>query len=161
MRPYLAVTVLGLTGVIILIVLSKGNVHPKTDGFSTIEIVNTASGRIYDQRCIENEGEFAIEFIHSVNNSTVQEFFKVQGAEMQTTAVRFYSFGAGMQTELEEGQQLSRDGDAFVITGLDRIFTELHYIVGTVSDHLLLINGERISLRDMCGRNAHVTLRIK
>ena len=80
---------------------------------------------------------------------------------MQTTAVRFYSFGAGMQTELEEGQQLSRDGDAFVITGLDRIFTELHYIVGTVSDHLLLINGERISLRDMCGRNAHVTLRIK
>jgi len=75
--------------------------------------------------------------------------------------VRFYSFGAGMQSDLEEGQTLSRDGDAVVISGLNRTFTELNYIVGTISDHLLLINGRSISLRELCGRNAHVTLRIR
>jgi hypothetical protein len=74
---------------------------------------------------------------------------------------RFYSFGAGMQTELEEGQQISRDGDAYVITGFNQTFTELNYIIGTVSDHLILIDEERISLRDLCGMNTHVTLRIR
>jgi len=66
-----------------------------------------------------------------------------------------------MQTEPEDGQQMSRDGDALVITGYKNAHNELNYIVGTVSDHLLLINGEQISLRKLCGRNAHVTLRVK
>jgi hypothetical protein len=30
--------------------------------------------------------------------------------------------------------------------------------VGTVSDHILYINGQAISLRELCGRNAHITI---
>jgi hypothetical protein len=75
--------------------------------------------------------------------------------------VRFNSFGAGMASDLEEGQVMSRDGDAMVISGLNRQFSELRYIVGTVSDHLLYVNDKTISLRDLCGKNAAVTFTVK
>ena len=68
---------------------------------------------------------------------------------------------AGVLSDLNEGQTLTRDGDAMVISGLNTSFKELNYIVGTVSDHLLYINGRTISLRDLCGKNAHITIRIK
>jgi len=74
---------------------------------------------------------------------------------------RFYSFGAGMQTDLEEGQQLTREGDALIITGFTNSFKELRFIVGTVSDHILFIKNERISLRDLCGKNAHITIGLR
>ena len=144
-----------------LLTLSMGNTQPEAENFSTIEIVNAKTGRIYGRRNIEKTGEFAIEFIHSVNNSTVREIYRLEEKEIRSTAVRFYSFGAGMQAELEDGQQIIRDGDALVITGLSRIFPELNYIVGTVSDHILLINNESISLGKLCGKNTPVTLRVK
>jgi len=126
-----------------------------------LEIVDSETGKVYTRRSLDDGGEFAIEFIHSVNQSPVRETFKAEGKIIRPLSVRFYSFGAGMQSDLEEGQTMSRDGDALVIAGFTGSFTELNYIVGTVSDHLLLAGGETISLRDLCGRNAHVTLRMK
>ena len=126
---------------------------------SALEIRDSESGKVYARRAIGDGGEFAIEFVHSVNQSPVRETFKLAGRTIRPVSVRFYSFGAGMQTGLEEGQTLERDGEALVITGFNRAFTELHYIVGTVSDHLLMAGGETISLRGLCGKNAHITLR--
>jgi len=122
---------------------------------------------VYSRQPIEdgadfaNGGEFAIEFVHSVNNSPVRETFKIEGRRIRPAEVRFFSFGAGMQTELEEGMRMTRDGEAMVITGFTRTFSELNYIVGTVSDHLLLLNGQTVSLRELCGKNAHITIRIR
>jgi hypothetical protein len=127
----------------------------------SLEIRDAASGKIYGKWPIEEGGEFAIEFVHSVNQSPVKEIFKAQGKEIRVFAVRFYTFGAGMHSDLEEGQTLTRDGDAMVISGFSASYKELNYIVGTVSDHLLFINNEIISLRDLCGRNANITLRLK
>jgi hypothetical protein len=124
-----------------------------------LEIDDSESGKVYGRWTIDRGGEFAIEFIHSVNQSPVRETFKLEGRAIRPVSVRFYSFGAGMQTDLEEGQTMERDGDALIITGFNRAFAELNYIVGTVSDHLLLAGGETISLRELCGKNAHITLR--
>jgi len=128
-------------------------------GGGILEIRDSESGRVYERLAVDKSGEFAVEFIHSVNQSPVRETFKLEGRTIRPVSVRFYSFGAGMQADLEEGQTMERDGDAMVITGFDRAFTELNYIVGTVSDHLLMIGGETISLRELCGKNAHITLR--
>jgi hypothetical protein len=44
-----------------------------------------------------------------------------------------------------------------IITGFDKKMDDLVYFVGTVSDHTLTLgDGEEISLRDLCGRNAMV-----
>ena len=126
-----------------------------------LEIRDASSNRLYGKWPLEKNGEFAIEFIHSVHQNPVRENFKFDEGMIQAAAVRFSSFGAGMLSDVGEGKKLSRDGDALVITGFDTSFRELSYIVGTVSDHLLLINGETVSLRVLCGRNAHVVLRVK
>jgi hypothetical protein len=130
-------------------------------GLPRLEIRDAGSGRLYGNWLLEEGGEFAIEFIHSVNQSPVRETFKVQGRAIRPLAVRFASFGAGMQSDLEPGQRLIRDGDFLVITGADRSFGELLYIVGTVSDHLLFIHGETLSLRELCGKNAHLRIRVR
>jgi hypothetical protein len=127
----------------------------------TLEIGDSASRRVYGRWPLEEAGEFAVEFIHSVNQSPVRETFGVEGGMIRPISARFYAFGAGMETGLEEGRTLGRDGDALVITGFAASYRELNYIVGTVSDHLLYINGEAVSLRDLCGRNAHITIRVK
>ena len=126
-----------------------------------LEITDSASGRVYGQWPLEEGEEFAVEFIHSVNLSPVRETFTNEGKKIRLFSVRFSSFGAGMQSDLEEGWELKRDGDAMVITGFRTSFKELNYVVGTVSDHLLFINGETVSLRGLCGRNAQVTISIK
>jgi hypothetical protein len=128
------------------------------DGGPQLIAIDEATGRVYGRWPLP-DGVFAIEFIHSVNNTPVRETFQVREGRIYPVALRFYGFGAGMPSDLEPGQCLERDGDAMVITGFTRSFGELNYIVGTVSDHLLYINDEAVSLRDRCGKNAH--LRIK
>jgi hypothetical protein len=131
-----------------------------------LSIRDAESGRIYG--IWPRVEQFSIEFVHSVHQSPVSERFRVEGKRIRPIAARFSSFGAGMQAELAEGQRMSRDGDALVITGFTQSFTELNYIVGTVSDHILYIHrenreqekNERISLRDRCGKNAHIVIRI-
>ena len=119
---------------------------------------DSQSGKVYGKWSLEEQGEFAIEFIHSVNQSPVRDFFQIEGSNIRLVAAHFYSFGAGIQTDLEEGQILSHEEGALVITGYKASFKKLNYIVGTVSDHLLIINDEYISLRNLCGRNAHITI---
>jgi hypothetical protein len=102
-----------------------------------------------------------------VNNSPVRETFAVgRDGGISAVEARFYSFGAGMPSDLDGGLTLSRDGDALVLSGFTDeragrsgpAYGGLNYIVGTVSDHLLYINGETVSLRDLCGRNAHIRI---
>ena len=130
-------------------------------GGRVLRIKDADSGRVYGSWPLEESGEFAVEFIHSVNQSPVRDIFTVKDRLIQPRAVRFYAFGAGVLSDLDEGQTLTRDGDAMIISGFTATFRELNYIVGTVSDHLLYINGEVVSLRDLCGRNAHITIEIK
>lgn len=69
---------------------------------------------------------------------------------------RFYDFGAGMASQLNAGETMSLEDGAIVIRGFSHTLPQLNYIVGTVSDHWLYIKGQKLSLRDMCGKNAHV-----
>jgi len=128
-----------------------------------LEIRDSETGKVYGRWSLEENGEFSIEFIHSVNQSPVRDFYSAENGMIRLRAVRFFSFGAGMQSDLEEGLSFSRDGDAMVISGYTTTFRdkELNYIVGTVSDHLLFINNETVSLRELCGRNAHINIHLK
>ena len=92
-----------------------------------LEIRDTKTGYIYGRWPIENHGEFAIEFIHSINMSPARDTFKIQAGKLQLP-----------------------DGTSF---------NDVNYIVGTISDHILFINNEIISLKDLCGKNAHITIR--
>ena len=104
---------------------------------------------------------FSVEFIHSVNQTPLKDTYIIEDNQIRAYSTTYRSFGAGVQTALEEGQTMTYDEDGnMVITGFDITYDPLRYIVGTVSDHILTINGNEISLRDLCGRNAKVVFEI-
>ena len=74
----------------------------------------------------------------------------------------YSAFGAGVQTEVEEGQTLEFDENGnMIVSGFDIEFPQVKYIVGTVSDHVLEIQGESISLTELCGKNAKVLFELR
>ena len=104
---------------------------------------------------------FSVEFIHSVNQTPVKDTYIIENGEIRAYSTLYRSFGAGVQTALEGNQKMTYDEDGnMIITGFDITYDPLRYIVGTVSDHILTFEGEEISLRDMCGRNAKVVFEI-
>ena len=102
---------------------------------------------------------FSVEFIHSVNQTPLKDTYIIENEQIRAYSTTYRSFGAGVQTALEEGQTMTYDDEGnMVITGFDITYDPLRYIVGTVSDHTLSIGGEEISLRNLCGRNAKVRI---
>ncbi len=104
---------------------------------------------------------FSIEFIHSVNKSPVTDYFEIRDDGIYGVKTVYYGFGAGVPTELGEGQTLSYGDDgSMIISGFNLKMNSLIYRVGTVSDHILTLpDGKEISLRDLCGRSARVAFR--
>lgn len=108
-----------------------------------------------------NEGdEFSVTFVHSVNRSPVTDVYEIRNGAIYVTRTIYYSFGAGVQTQIEAGQTLEYGTDgSMVVSGFERRMDHLSYIVGTVSDHILKVGGESVSLRNLCGRNTTVGFR--
>ena len=121
-----------------------------------------AEKRVFAKYEAKEGTTFAVSFIHSVNKSRVKEGYIIKDNEIYLTNCLYSGFGAGVATEVEEGQTLSytEDGE-MLISNIDRKMNGLSYIVGTVSDHVLEINGEEISLRGLCGKNSTVRFKIE
>lgn len=119
---------------------------------------NEDTNRLIAVYPMNESDEFSVTFIHSVNNSPVTDVYEIRGSKIFVIRTIYYSFGAGVQTEIEEGQTLEygKDG-SMIVSGFERQMDNLSYIVGTVSDHILKINSRTISLRELCGRNATVS----
>lgn len=132
-------------------------------GMSTEYLVlyDSDTGKRYITEKAEDGLMFSVEFVHSVNQTPVKDTFIIENGEIKAYSTLYRSFGAGVQTALEGNQIMTYDEEGnMIITGFDITYDPLRYIVGTVSDHILTFNGEEISLRDTCGRNAKVVFEI-
>lgn len=124
-------------------------------------VQDAETGRIYWLSRCPDGTEFTVEFIHSVNLSPVIDTFRAENGEIHAVSAKYYAFGAGMQTELNPGESFAFTEDgAMEITGISTTYDKLSYIVGTVYDHFLTFEGEEINLRELCGRNAHVEIKL-
>lgn len=108
------------------------------------------------------DGTFSVTFVHSVNKSPVSDIYEVRDGVIYMTSTVYYGFGAGVPDEIPADQTLTfGDNGEMIITGMDLKIDDLVYVVGTVYDHILEINGEEINLKDLCGRNNPVKFEIK
>ena len=81
-------------------------------------------------------------FIHSVNQYPLTDVYQIRDHKIYVVRTIYNNFGAGVQTELEDGQTLTYDENGeMVISGFDKEIT---------------IHGKEISLRELCGRNSKV-----
>ena len=102
--------------------------------------------------------EFSVTFIHSVNQYPLTDVYQIKNGKIYVVRTIYNNFGAGVQTEIEEGQTLEiNENGEMVVSGFDMEMPYLSYIVGTVSDHTLTIHNEEISLRETCGKNSKVS----
>lgn len=123
---------------------------------------NDETGKVYARLPLRNGDSFSVTFRHSVNKSDVTEIYQRRGREIWLTGCVYYGFGAGVAEVLEPGWTLETgDNGEMIIGNIEMKMNDLTYIVGTVYDHILEINGERIVLNDLCGKNAKVHFSIK
>ena len=118
---------------------------------------NRDTGEIY-ARYRMNEGDrFSVTFVHSVNKYPLTDTYEICDGKIYVEETKYKAFGAGVQTELNPGEIHSyTDDGAMLISNIHQDRTNVGYIVGTVYDHVLTVNGEEVSLRDLAGRNAPV-----
>ena len=131
-------------------------------GETVLRLTNGETGQVYAEYEVADGDTFSITFIHSVNKSPGTEGYIIDGDEIYLESCLYSAFGAGVATEVEEGQSLSYTEDGqMLIAGFHRKMNHLSYIVGTVSDHVLQLGTEEISLRQLCGRNSTVQFSIQ
>lgn len=118
------------------------------------------TGRIYCKIPVENLDEFEITFTHSVNKSPVTDIYQIRDGEIFLTGNIYYGFGAGVPTEIYEGQKLSYgENGEMIISNMDTPMPNLVYIIGTVTDYYLSVNGkDKVCLQDICGYNKHIRI---
>lgn len=123
----------------------------------TLILQDSDSGEVYASFPVKQGDRFSVTFIHSVNNSPLTDVYEIRGDGIYVVETKYFGFGAGVQTEIEEGQTLTyTDDGAMLVSGFDTRLDNLIYVVGTVSDHVMEIDGEEISLTELCGRNSSV-----
>ncbi|PWM23994.1 MAG: hypothetical protein DBX44_05125 [Oscillospiraceae bacterium] len=115
------------------------------------------TGELYGRYALGEGERFSIGFTHSINLSPVIDVYQIENGDIYVEETVYYHFGAGVQTQLNEGETLSYGEDSSMVVGnIHQKRNNVGYIVGTVYDHILTVDGQQISLRDLCGRNAAV-----
>ena len=140
-----------MAAAIVLIIAAASLLIPRAGYYLTLR--NKDSGM--------DEGDrFSITFKHSVNQYPLTDTFEISEGKIYAEECKYYAYGAGVQVELNPGEELSyTDDGAMLITGIHQDRTGVCYAVATVYDFFLKVkDGPDISLRDLCGRNSLVTL---
>ena len=106
---------------------------------------------------MEEGGRFSIGFKHSINLSPVIDIYEIEDGDIYVEETVYYHFGAGVQTQLNEGETLTYGEDGSMIVGnIHQQRNNVAYIVGTLYDHTLTVNGQQVSLTQLCGKNAKI-----
>ncbi len=146
-----------ITAAVLMLIITAAAVFIKTASVTYLVLYNADTGERYITEKAEEGMMFSVEFIHSVNKTPVKDTFIIENGEIRAYSTLYRSFGAGVQTALEGNQKMTYDEQGnMIITGFDITYDPLRYCVGTVSDHILTLGGEEISLRNMCGRSERV-----
>lgn len=67
---------------------------------------------------------FTIAYVHSVTRTPVEERYRIDGATIVETEIRFEQHGPGLPTESDAGGTWRRDGATWVVT-MDRRFATI------------------------------------
>lgn len=147
---------------IILVIAAAVFIGSRAGHYLTLR--NRDTGGLYARYRMREGDRFSVTFIHSVNQYPLTDTYEIEDGKIYVEETIYCSFGAGVQTELNPGEALDKvfidrpdyRGWGMVVRNIHQDRTNVGYIVGTVSDHVLTVNGQEVSLRDLCGRNAAV-----
>ena len=147
-RKTYAATALCVVAVILALVAISGR-FLFADPVQCVVMTNAETDEVYFQQPLEADGVFSVSYIHSVNKSNVEEYYRLEDDELYLFRARYRAFGAGVATELEEGQTLSYEDGYMIIENIHYQIPDLVYRVGTVSDPLIHIGTQTWHMKDL------------
>lgn len=122
-----------------------------------LTVTDCDTGERYARYPMGEGDRFSIEFKHSVNLSPVIDIYEIRDGDIYVEETVYYHFGAGVQTQLNEGETLTYGDDGSMIVGnIHQLRNNVRYIVGTLYDHVLTVGDEPINLSRLCGKNTKV-----
>ena len=126
-------------------------------------LIDDKTNKLINSYTFLKDNTFSVEFIHSVNKSKIIEFYKFDNKKnIILDKTIYYNFGAGVETEINDNWNLTYGDDgSMIISNMNIKIDELIYIVGTVSDHILNINNDKIILNKLFGKNRRIKFIIK
>ena len=148
-RKTYAATALCVVAVILaLVIISSKPLF--TDPVRCVVMPDAETDKVYFQQPLEADGVFSVSYIHSVNKSNVEEYYRLEeDDQLYLFRARYRAFGAGVATELEEGQTLSYEDGYMIIENIHYQIPNLVYRVGTVSDPLIHIGTQVWHMKDL------------
>ena len=72
-----------------------------------MELYNTETGKIYRSFSAPEGTEFAVTFVHSVNQSPVTDVFVVKNGKIYADRTIYAAFGAGVESTLSPGSPMT------------------------------------------------------
>ena len=90
--------------------------------------------------------EFIISYTHSVNRGRVRDYYIIKSKYIILSKTRFMSYGAGIP-EPEKRQKFRETEDYIEISDINRKIDNLYLFVGTIANHIIEIDGEKIELK--------------
>ena len=84
---------------------------------------------------------FTIAYLHSVTRTPVEERYRVDGATIVETEIRFEQHGPGLPTEADAGGSWRREGGRYVVT-MDRRFPAIAMRVHADQSPRLAVAGD-------------------
>ena len=130
---------------------------------NTLVMKDFKTGETYLEVSLNDDHLFSVSYTHSVNKSLVEEYYTITPKDgIVLVKARYNNFGAGVATELTDGQYLSYDDENYmVINNMHVPISQLVYKVGTVSDHILHIGDESWHLKEYAPELTSVTFTLK
>lgn len=121
--------------VLVVIIIIVSFFIPLIEQFT---ISNNKTNKIVFCDSIHKYRNFYISFIHSVNKTKVEEYYKIEGDEFIVYKTRFYSYGAGMPDGSDNPNANIKFKDGLVeIDNINRKLDHFSYMVGTIARHTL------------------------
>lgn len=111
-------------------------------------ITNGKTNNIVFCDSVDKYKNFYISFIHSVNKTGVNEFYKIEENKFIIYKTTFSSYGAGMPQVGEiPGAKIKFNDDGLVeISNINRKLDQFSYMVGTIAEHTLFSDNESFKL---------------
>jgi len=104
--------------------------------------------------------EFVILYTHSVNKGLVRDYYIIKDKDIILSKTRFASYGAGIP-EPEESQKFIITDDYIEIYDINKKIDNLYLFVGTIANHIIEIDGEKIELKKIFKPQSSVKIEYK
>lgn len=128
-----------------------------------LTVTEDKKGSVVFAASVQPGDTFAIQFLHSVHETPVEEHYTVSHAkEMVLTKVIYESYGVGNPSGTEAGEQFSMKEGKFIVEEMERVLTTVSLRIGKVkANHSLVLDSNPIPFAEWSAPGSRVLLQVK